>query len=132
MFKEAQKVINSYRNKPHVRGQRDCNLMILKIFDKENYEKMKGHYTTLIGGARVSSRVYGVKSMYGYLNKSGFQVIPKGFERPLDVIAFKGTHNVYLCLGAQWFGVGQNETFGVVSPEVYDPNDYVIFRKGKN
>ncbi|MCQ9070508.1 DUF6950 family protein [Vibrio alginolyticus] len=130
MFEKAAEVIEDYKDEEHVRGTRDCNLLVLKLFDEENYKKMKGHYTTIRGGVRVSKRVYGVRSMYEYLQKNeSFVEVPKGFERPLDVIAFRESHNIYISLGTKWFGVTEGEYFGFVSPEAYSQEDYVIYRK---
>ncbi|HAT8542821.1 hypothetical protein [Vibrio vulnificus] len=131
MFIKAEEVIKEFRGHKHVRGRRDCNLMILKIFDEENYYKMLGRYSTIKGGVKASLRVYGVRSLGEYLESEGFSIIPNGFELPLDVIVFKNKHNVYLNLGTYWFGVNDQEVFGFVSPKNYKREDYLIFRKGE-
>ncbi|HCE1473013.1 hypothetical protein [Vibrio parahaemolyticus] len=131
MFSKAEEVIKEFRGQEHVRGQRDCNLMILKVFDEENYHKMLGTYSTIKGGVKASLRVYGVRSLREYLEAEGFSLIPQGFERPLDVVVFKNQHNVYLNLGTSWFGVTDHEVFGLVSPKNYQREDYLVFRKGE-
>ncbi|EGQ8479475.1 hypothetical protein GTP37_15195 [Vibrio parahaemolyticus] len=130
MFEKAKEIIEEHKGKEHIRGERDCNLLILKLFDEENYNKMKSRYTTIRGGVRVSKKVYGVRSMLEYLQKNeSFKEIPQGYQRPLDVIAFKGQHNLYISLGTKWFGVIEGEVFGFVSPESYSKEDYVVYRK---
>ncbi|KAB0285474.1 hypothetical protein F2P58_23475 [Vibrio fortis] len=130
MFEKVKEVVEDYKGKDHVRGLRDCNLMVLKIFDEENYEKMRGRYSTITGGIRASKRAYGVVSMYEYLVKNNdFKEVPKDFIQPFDVIAFPESHNIYLCLGQLWFGVNDFDEFGVISPSDYADGNYMIFRK---
>lgn len=130
MFDYFREIIEEYKGKKHIRGKVDCNLLILKLFDLENHDKMYGRYSTIRGGIRVSNKVYGVSSIYEYLQKNeAFREVPRGFQRPFDVVAFKDTHNVYVCLGKYWFGVGKDDIFSFVSPLDYKKEGYVVYRK---
>ena len=132
LFNESRSVVEDYMNHEHIRGTVDCNLMILKIFEPENYAKMVGKYNTIIGGVRVSNKTFGVKSLAEWLKgNDDYIVVKNGFQTKLDIIVFEDRHDIFLNLGTKWFGVKNDNVFGFVDNSVYDKDDYIIYRKVK-
>jgi len=91
---------------------------------------MKGTYSTILGGVKAALRYAGVRSIAEYIRGLDYTEIPVGYQRPLDIIIFNNSHNIYICIGTYWFGVLPNDTFGVVTPANYDPINYTIYRRG--
>ena len=128
--KEAYGIIDDYNNRPHVRGDVDCNLLFLKIHEPEKFEEFHNRYKTIIGGVRVSRKIFGVSSIKEYLDTCGdYEIVRPNFQRPLDVIVFKDQHDLFVSLGNKWFGVDDSDTFSIVQKSRYNPENYTIYRK---
>ncbi len=129
MSSRLTEVIHDYRDKDHIRGDRDCNLMFLKVHEPQLHTKLHQKYTTIVGGVRAALRLLGVRSVHHFLVKNNYTPVQPSYQLRGDIIVFENSHNVYISLGSTWFGVNDDDSFGIINRYEYCESTYNVFRK---
>lgn len=119
------KILRKYLGQSLDYGELDCNLLVLEMYKPEAYEKLRGRYTTVIGGARVANKEFGFISIKDFCAAT-YQEIDKSFVLPLDIVVFEG-HDVAVWTQDGIFCVQEDKTFGY--QKLPNDADYKIYRK---
>lgn len=128
---EILQIVRKYNNKERVCGSVDCNLMILEIYEPDEFNKLVDKYDNVKDGIRVAKEYTGYRSIHEYLAKSDkYKEIPTKSARFGDIGIVKEKQCTFLHLGKSLFGV-QNiegvEVFGLGN--VIQSDDYSYYRR---
>lgn len=123
-------VLSEYVHQDLVYGERDCNLMVLKIFEPERYDRFVGRYKSIIGGARVAKKEFGYVRIDDYMADSDdYTEIDPNFMMFGDIIFADQSRVAMIALGVNRAFVIDPKTDKFAEGVVQIPPSYKIFRR---
>jgi len=129
MNETIKEITSEHNGKEHVRGTRDCNLMFFRLYEPAMFDAIHKQYDDILGGVKAGKRLFGFRSLRSFLQKNKYKEVQPNFQMHGDIVTFHKGHDVYISLGNKWFGVRENNTFGVINRYDFDTNAYLVFRK---
>lgn len=120
-------VLSDYNNKPFVYGERDCNLLILDLYEPEISGKIKNKYSTLRGGLKLSKKVIGTYSLKGYLEEHYTEIHPSCVMDG-DIVYANKKFTFMLNMGDRYFGITQ-DVFNFIPKTRFDQTNYKFYRR---
>lgn len=128
-LEQIKNIVREYNNKSLDYGTRDCNLMILDIYEPDKADTLRGTYDDVISGLKQSKKLLGYDNLQDILESKDYEIIPTKFAAFGDIGKAPSPNTFVLHLGASIFAINEDDIFTNNPTKSLNIDDYIFYRR---